>query len=226
MTIVAGLLPATLDAQRLAPAVLTSSTASTVFHRPPLTSSEAPAEGQRLPTEFTHYSARPAAQQPPDTLPTSQHPREKDYTLEGAAIGGLALGVFGSYVGGGLCGMDDGGRRNCALAALTGFLSGASVGATIGGIIGSAKQKTRPVRADSTLFPVAPSRGGNGAALGAVMVGGGVAALTALGCGLDQSGGHDDCAWKALKRGTIGAVIGGLTGAVVGIVFSSGPPDP
>ena len=162
--------------------------------------------------------------------------------MEGAAIGGLAVGVFGAYFGGGMCGMDGGGGRNCTLAALTGFLAGASVGATIGGIIGSVKKKVRlepadsslapvpaaqlppvPVRADSALFPRAPRHGGNGAALGAVMVGGGVAAFTALGCGLDQSGGHEDCAWKSLKRGTIGALIGGLTGAFVGAVLSPTP---
>lgn len=39
---VATLFGATLDAQRLAPAVLTSSTTSTAFHRPPLTSSVLP----------------------------------------------------------------------------------------------------------------------------------------------------------------------------------------
>lgn len=42
MAIVAGLLPAALDAQRLAPAVLTSPTTSTVFHRPPLPPSVLP----------------------------------------------------------------------------------------------------------------------------------------------------------------------------------------
>jgi H+/Cl- antiporter ClcA len=42
IAIVATLFGATLDAQRLAPAVLTSSTSSTVFHRPPLTSSVLP----------------------------------------------------------------------------------------------------------------------------------------------------------------------------------------
>src|SRR5512142_3083385 len=42
IAIVANLVGATLDAQRLAPAVLTSSTTSTVVHRPPLTSSFRP----------------------------------------------------------------------------------------------------------------------------------------------------------------------------------------
>jgi hypothetical protein len=204
----------------------------------------APAEGQRLPAEFPRYHPRPVASQQPETLPKPQRPNVKDYTLEGAAIGGLALGVFGAYFGRGMCGMDDGGGRNCALATLTGFLSGASVGATIGGIIGSAKKKTPQGRADTSLtpvpgeqqphvrvhadtaFPSAPSHGGNGAALGAVMIGGAAAAFTALGCGLDQSGGHEDCAWKSLKRGTIGAVIGGLTGALVSAVLSPGARDP
>jgi hypothetical protein len=201
IAIVATLFGATLDAQRLAPAVLSSSTPSTVFHRPPPSSTDLP--------------------------------RAKDYTMEGAAIGGLALGVFGAYFGGGMCGMDDGGGRNCTLAALTGFLSGASVGATIGGIVGSAKKKTPaeespqvPVRADSTLFPRAPSHGGNGTALGAVMVGGAVAVFTTLDCALDRSGGHENCAWKSLKRGAIGAAIGGLTGAFVDAVLSPGIRDP
>lgn len=205
----------------------------------------APVAGQRRPAEFPRYHPRLTALRQLDTSLQPQRPKVKDYTMEGAAIGGLAVGVFGAYFAGGMCGMDGGGGRNCTLAALTGFLSGASVGATIGGIIGSAKKKIRPepadtslapvapeqrppvpVRADSTLFPGAPSHGGNGAALGAVMVGGGVAAFTALGCGLDQSGGHEDCAWKSLKRGTIGAVIGGLTGAIIGAVLSPGSRDP
>lgn len=153
--------------------------------------------------------------------------------MEGAAIGGLALGVFGAYFGGDLCGMSDQAGKDCTLATLTGFFSGAAVGATIGGIVGSAKKKAPaeesppvPVRADSALFPRAPSHGGNGAALGAVMIGGAAAVFTALGCGLDQSGGHDDCAWKSLKRGTIGAAIGGLTGALVSAVLSPSARDP
>lgn len=162
--------------------------------------------------------------------------------MEGAAIGGLALGAFGAYFGAGMCGMDGSGGNRCALAALTGFLGGATIGATVGGIIGSGKKKAPrapgdsalmatpeqarppvPGRADSTLFPRTRARGGNGAALGAVMTGGAAAAFTALGCGLDRSGGHEDCAWKAVKRGTIGAVIGGLTGAFIGAVLSPAP---
>ena len=207
---VANLVGATLDAQRLAPAVLTSSTTSTVFLRPPPSSTDLP--------------------------------RAKDYTMEGAAIGGLAMGAFGAYIGGGMCGMDEGNGRNCTLAALTGFLAGAGVGATIGGIIGSVKKKTRPehadtslapppadrpppvpVRADSALFPRTASHGGNGTALGAVMVGGAVAVFTTLGCALDQSGGHEDCAWKSLKRGAVGAALGGLIGAFVGAMVSADP---
>lgn len=207
--------------------------------------SGAPVESQRLPTEFPRSHPWLSALQQADT--TSQPANQKigDYTWEGAAIAGLAMGAFGAYVGGGMCGMDDGGGKNCTLATLTGFLGGAGVGATIGGIIGSAKKKTRPepadtslapvpadqkprvpVRADTALFPRAPSHGGNGTALGAVMVGGAVAAFTALGCGLDQSGGHEDCAWKSLKRGTRWAAIGGLTGALVGAVLSPGSRDP
>lgn len=165
--------------------------------------------------------------------------------MEGAAIGGLALGAFGAYFGGGMCGMGDGGGKNCALATLTGFLSGASVGATIGGIIGSAKKKispaptdtglapvpgvelpTIPVRADSALFPRARSHGGNGAALGAVLLGSSVAVVTALGCAIDQSGEETNCSWKALKRGAVWAVVGGIAGAFVGTVVSPGPRDP
>lgn len=189
-----------------------------------------PVEGQRLPAEFPRYHPRPAALQQPDTLPKVQRPKVKDYTLEGAAIGGLTLGVFGAYFGGGMCGMSDQAGKDCTLATLMGFLPGAAIGATIGGIVGSAKKKAPaeerppvPVRADSALFPRAASHGGNGAALGAVMIGGGVAVLSTLGCSLDQSGGHEDCAWKAVKRGTIGAVIGGLTGALVGAVLSPTP---
>ena len=206
---------------------------------------EAPVEGQRLPADFPRSHPWLSALQQADT--TSQPATRKigDYTWEGAAIGGLAMGAFGAYIGAGMCGMDEGNGRNCTLAALTGFLAGAGVGATIGGIIGSAKKKPRPehadtslasppadrpppvpVRADSAFFPRAPGHGGNGAALGAVMVGGAVAVFTTLGCALDQSGGHEDCAWKSLKRGTIGAVIGGLTGAFVGAVFSPGSRDP
>lgn len=178
---------------------------------------------QRLPAEFSRFRPELPLLQHPDSAAAPVPVRVKDYTMEGAAIGGLAFGVFGAYFGAGMCDMDGGGGRGCTLAALTGFLSGASVGATIGGIIGSAKKKIRPEPADTSLFPRAPSRGGNGAALGAVMVGGGVAVLSTMGCSLDQSGGHEDCAWKAVKRGMIGAVIGGLTGALVGAVLSPAP---
>ena len=192
-------------------------------------------EGQRLPAEFPRFHPQLSPLQRADTTPRPAIQKVGDYTWEGAAIGGLALGAFGAYFGSGMCGMDGGSGRRCTLAALTGFLSGASVGATIGGIIGSAKKKTRPepadtslapvpeeqqpplpVRADSALFPRAVSHAGNGTALGAVMVGGAVAVFTTLGCSLDQSGGHEDCAWKAVRRGAVGAVVGGLIGTFVG----------
>lgn len=193
----------------------------------------APAEGQRRPAEFPRYHPRLAALQQLDTSLQPQRPKVKDYTLEGAAIGGLAFGAFGAYFGGGMCGMSDQAGKDCTLATLTGFLSGAAVGATIGGIVGSAKKKAPaeerppvPVRADSALFPRAVSHGGNGTALGAVMVGGAVAVFTSLDCALDRSGSHENCAWKSLKRGTIGAAIGGLTGAFVGAVLATGSRDP
>jgi hypothetical protein len=204
----------------------------------------APAEGQRLPAEFPRFQPRLSALQHADTTPQSAIQKVRDYTWEGAAIGGLALGAFGAYFAAGMCGMDDH-EGSCGGAALTGLLGGVTVGATLGGIIGSGKKKAprypsdsallgplpaeKPpvrVRPDSALLPRARSGGGNGIALGAVMIGGTAAAFTALGCGLDQSGGHEDCAWKSLKRGTIGAVIGGLAGALVSAVLSPGARDP
>jgi hypothetical protein len=215
IAIVANLFGATLDAQRLAPAVLTSTsspTASTAFHRHPPSS---------------------------PTLP-----KAKDYTLEGATIGGIAMGLFGAYFAAGMCGMDDH-EGSCSGAALTGLLGGVTVGATLGGIIGSGKKKAlrypsdsallgplpaeRPpvrVRPDSALLPRARSGGGNGIALGAVMVGGGVALLSTLGCSLDQSGGHENCAWNAVKRGAVGAVAGGVAAALISGLFAGDPRAP
>lgn len=174
-------------------------------------------EGQRLPAEFPRFQPRPSALQQPDTAIRPPTQVVKDYTWEGAAIGGLALGLFGASFASGMCGMDDRGGSHCAASALVGFLGGASIGATLGGMIGSGKKKAPySPAADSALFPRGRSRGGNGTALGAVLVGGGVAVFTTLGCSLDRSGEHENCAWNAVRYGAIGAASGGLLGALLG----------
>jgi hypothetical protein len=200
--------------------------------------------GQRLAAEFPTYSPRLSAFQQPDTAPRPEIPKPSGYTWEGAAIGGIAMGLFGAYFAAGMCGMDDQ-EGSCSGAALTGLLGGVTVGATLGGIIGSGKKKAprypsdsalrgplpaeKPpvrLRPDSALFRRARSGGGNGIALGAVMVGGGVAVLSTLGCSLDQSGGHENCAWNAVKRGAVGAVAGGVAGALIGGLFAGDPRSP
>jgi hypothetical protein len=105
--IVATLFGATLDAQRLAPALLTSPTTlitSTDLHRPPLIS--------------------------------SVFPKAPDYRWEGLAIGVALLGLSAAYLGSRLCGLSDTGNTHCFRTTVGLGLLGAFGGGIIGGVIG------------------------------------------------------------------------------------------
>jgi hypothetical protein len=107
IAIVASLLSATLDAQRLAPALLTSPTTfitSTNLHHPPPSSPVLP--------------------------------KASDYRWEGLAIGAALLGLSTAYLGSRLCGLSDTGNTHCFRTTVGLGLLGAFGGGIIGGVIG------------------------------------------------------------------------------------------
>jgi hypothetical protein len=71
---------------------------------------------------------------PRDTTATPNPP--STYWKEGAIAGGVAVGLFGAMVAGGLCSGFDGGHGGCNGALLGGLLMGGVVGGTIGALIG------------------------------------------------------------------------------------------
>lgn len=96
--------------------------------------------GQRLATPLPHWKPLLPSS---DTVPKA--PRVRDYSWEGLAVGGAFVGILGAAFGGGFCGSDDSAAKpDCTVAAIKGFLIGATVGGVTGGLIGSLIRKPPP----------------------------------------------------------------------------------
>jgi len=92
-----------------------------------------------LPEPFAESAARPSA-----AAVAFGHP--DDYRWEGLLVGGIGLGLFGTYLAVGLCCDPDSGGEgvNTVLAGLGGFLVGGFLGGVTGGLLGGLIPKEKP----------------------------------------------------------------------------------
>ena len=108
------------------------------------------ADGQRLvqplPQAVVAFSERvPAPVTAADALfPPALAAPPRTYWLEGGLIGGVGVGLFGAFVGHGLC-TDSDVQQNCTGPTLGLAALGGCVGFTVGALIGGQFRKGAPV---------------------------------------------------------------------------------
>jgi hypothetical protein len=169
---------------------------------------------RQVPTQYPRYQA--AFPAPLAARPDTRAHATQDSRWTGVAVGAVSFGALGAWLGAGFCGMSDDTSRSCLGAAVTGMLSVGTIGAILGGVVGTGIKRAPapPPPADSLRLRTAISPPHEGMVIGAALVGGTFAAFAGLRCALDPST-HENCTGVVVRRGALGALFGGLIGALV-----------